>query len=402
MRAGILILSGFNIRAVVALCRWSARARIPAHLAARDSGDPIYLTDYAAQVFEQRTSTLLDLSLLTAWIQRLRAGHGYDRVLLAPSTEFLNRFLVKNREPIEAAGGLVPLVGADLYEQLSDKHAFEKLCASRGISVPATFGKIPGHLPFVAKPKTYGASKSGQIKPYLICTADDLKSFTEREDVANYTLQEFVGGQSLYLLAHISKNGTVTATAQENLIQQARGGSIVLARPHDFHRHPEARRYFQMLRDLGFHGLIMIEVRRCSRTGRHCMIEANPRLWGPIQFTLDQQVDLFGALLADHGLTVPPPKPTAAAHPYYFWSGGLAPSQAPCAFHQYSPDRFLLDFQAIAASDLFCRSDTHRLYEHELAQPAHHEHTHPAGPLPIGQQTQPIPSPAGRAGAIAA
>jgi predicted ATP-grasp superfamily ATP-dependent carboligase len=402
MRAGLLVLSGFNIRAVVALCRWAAAAEIPLHIVARDRNDPIYLTDYRPAVFVERTSAQLDASAVISWIRMLRAAHHYAQVLIPPSTEFLNRLLVSNRGPIEEAGGVVPLVNQRLYEQISDKEAFAALCAAHGICVPATFDRMPDQLPFVAKPRTYTASRIGQIKPYLICTPDDLKQFTEREDPATYVLQEFVEGQSLYLLAHISKTGAVTASAQENLIQQARGGSIVLARPHDFHRQPDAQPYLRLFRESGFHGLVMIEVRRCARTGRHVMIEANPRMWGPIQFALDQRVDLFGALVADHGFAAKPPDPAKITRSHYFWSGGLARSQSPFAFHNYSADRFLGDYHEIAASDLFCRSDTRRLYEHELAKPVPHEQAQPAGPLSIGQQTQPIPSPAGLAGEIAA
>lgn len=378
MRPGLLVLSGFNLRAVVAFCRWAATVPLRVHLVARDAADPIYLTDYGAQVFLERTSAKLELADVTGWIARLRADQGYDRVLIAPSTEFLNRLLVKHRAAIEAAGGIVPLVDAALYARISDKQAFERMCVDHGLAVPATFATIPARLPFVAKPKIYGASKRGQIKPYLVCTADDLHEFTAREDVAAYTLQEFVEGESLYLLAHLSRSGSVTACAQENLIQQARGGSIVLARAHDFHRQPEAQAYFAMLRGVGFHGLIMIEVRRCTRTGRHVMIEANPRMWGPMQFTLDQQVDLFGALLADYGFAVQSPRPAADPRPFYFWSGGLARAHAPFAYHHYSADRFLEDYQAIAASDLFGRGDTRRLHAHELAPTPPHEHAHAA------------------------
>jgi predicted ATP-grasp superfamily ATP-dependent carboligase len=368
MRVGVLILSGFNIRAVVAFCRRAAAARLPVHLVARNAGDPIYLTDYGTHVFEERTSAQLEPAAILEWIRRLRTEHGYARVFIVPSTEFLNRVLLKHRDAIEAAGGIVPLVSRNLYEQISDKHAFAGLCSSRGLCVPATFERIPDRFPFVAKPKAYGAAKSGQIKPYLIFSSDDLARFLAREEPSRFFLQEFVEGRSLYLLAHVAKNGAVTACAQENLIQQPHGGSIVLARTHAFHRHPAADGYLRLLREVGFHGLIMIEVRECAHTGRHVMIEANPRLWGPLQFTLDQGVDILGAWLADSGFTLPPlTAPSPLGH-YYFWSGGLAHGDAPETFHYYSAERFREDYETIAAADLFCRPDTQRLYEHELAE----------------------------------
>src|SRR5438046_2675739 len=124
MRTGLLVLSGFNIRAVIALCRRAADASVPVHLIARNGHDPIYLTSYASQVFEERIHPQLYLATITGWIRRLRTKYLYARVVLAPSTEFFNRVLLKNRAAIEEAGGIVPLVNEDRYAQLSDKHAF--------------------------------------------------------------------------------------------------------------------------------------------------------------------------------------------------------------------------------------------------------------------------------------
>lgn len=368
MRAGLLVLSGYNIRAVVALCRWASGAGLPLHIIARSPDDPIYRTDYAGCVFVERTSPALDAAETCAWIRRLREQHGHDAVVIAPSTEYFNRFLLQHRADIEPAGGIIPLVDAPLYEQVSDKHAFAALCAAHGIAVPAEYDDMPDRLPFVAKPRHYGAATSGQIKPYLVFTPTDRERFLAREDRARFFFQEFVEGESIYLLAHVSRNGTVTACAQENLIQQARGGSMVLARPHAFHRDPEAAPYLALLQGIGFHGLIMIEVRCCDRTGRAVMIEANPRMWGPIQFTLDQGVDLFTPLLADHGVVLPAPQPDApeTPRPYYFWSGGLSREHKPYTFHSYSPGRFVDEYAEIATSDLFLRDDSRRLHAHEL------------------------------------
>ena len=122
-----------------------------------------------------------------------------------------------------------------------------------------------------------------------------------------------------------------------------------------------------MLIRAGFHGLVMVEVRRCRRTGRAVMIEANPRMWGPLQFMLDQQADPLTPLFADHGIEAAVPAVRGVASPYYFWSGGLSRTLPPCAFHNFSPDRFVADYARIAAADLFARDDTRRLHQHELA-----------------------------------
>lgn len=367
MRIGLMSLSGHNLRAVVALCRWAAAAGVPLHLVARDAGDPIHLTGYASQVFVQRRSAALDVEGVVGWIRQLCRQHGYGQVVIAPSTEFFNRFLLRNRAAIEAAGGIVPLVEQALYEQVSDKHAFAAMCEAHGIPVPAASDGLPEHLPFVAKPRQYLGASSGQVKPYLVFTPAERERFLRREAVENFFFQEFVEGESLYLLAHIARNGQVTVCSQENLMQQAAGGSIILARAHGFHQEPEARPYLGMLIGAGFHGLVMVEVRRCRRTGRAVMIEANPRMWGPLQFMLDQQADPLAPLFADHGIEVAAPAVRGAASPYYFWSGGLSRTLPPCAFHNFSPDQFVADYARIAAADLFARDDTRRLHQHELA-----------------------------------
>ena len=366
MRRGVVALSGYNVRAVVALCRWAAAAGVPVHLAARDAADPIGLTDHAARVFVQRRSPRLDLDEVLTWIRGLCDQHGYAQLLLAPSTEFFNRFMLRHRVAIEAAGGIVPLVDEALYLRVSDKQAFGEMCAACDIAVPATFDGVPDTLPFVAKPRRYLAARSGRVKPYLIHTPAERAQFLAQESADAFFYQEFVQGQSLYLLAHIGRGGQVTASAQQNLMQQADGGSIVLARAHDFHHEPEARPYLDMLLDAGFHGLVMIEVRRCQRTGRCVMIEANPRMWGPLQFMLDRQRDPFTPLFADHGFEPAPPAPHGAPSPYYFWSGGLPTGVPGCTFHDFSADLFVADYPRIAAADLFARDDTRRLHRHEL------------------------------------
>lgn len=367
-RRGVVALSGHNIRAVVALCRWAAGAGVPVHLAARDAADPIYLTSHAQRVFVQRRSPALELAEIAGWIARLREQHRYEQVVIAPSTEFFNRFLLRHRAAIEAAGGIVPLVDEALYERVSDKEAFAAMCAAHGLPVPAVFDTLPDRLPFVAKPRRYSGRTGMQVKPYLVLSEADREKFLRREAIEDFFFQEFVEGQSLYLLAHIARNGRVVASAQENLVQQAEGGSIVLARAHEFHREPEARRYLAMLIEAGFHGLVMVEVRRCRRTGRAVMIEANPRLWGPLQFMLDRQADALAPLFADHGIEVEAPAPRHAERPYYFWSGGLARRAPWCVFHDgYSPQAFVEDYRRIAECDLFAREDSLPLHRHELA-----------------------------------
>ena len=369
MAQGVLILSGYNIRAVVAFCRWATARGVPFHLVARDPSDPIFLTDYAAQVLLTRDSPKLDLAQVLYWAGLLRTRHGYARVLLLPSTEFLNRFMLAHRAALEQAGCMVPLVDQALYCQLSDKYSFGRLCGEAGIAVPAEYNILPDHFPFVAKPRSYAGIGTRQLKPHLVYGPAERERFLSQEDSADFYYQQYVEGRSLYLLACLPRAGAPALFSQENLVQQPEGGSVILARADDFHLHADALPYLALLAQAGFHGLIMIEVRRAA-DGTCYMIEANPRLWGPMQLVVDHPTGIFDAFLADYGFATAVPEPTVAtagtaAVPCYYWSGGL--QAGPPSYHNFSAAALAAQQAAIAAYDIFQRHDSMPLYRHEQA-----------------------------------
>lgn len=369
MRKGVLILSGYNVRAVVAFCRWAKCQRVPFHLIARNEADPIFLTAFSNSVILTREKELLELEDFCGWITRIRNQHAYQEVLVLPSTEFLNRFMLSNRTAIEMVGGVVPLIDKQLYERISDKYSFGKACSDFGISVPEEYPEPPVNIPFVAKPRSYAAIGKRQLKPYLIYGAADLASFRQHEAAGDYYFQQYIRGKSIYLLACIPTNGKPVLFAQENLMQQANGGSVILARTDNFHRQQSAAQYLELLAGMRFYGLIMIEVRFHEDTQQHFMIEANPRLWGPIQLAVDNGIDFFGTLLRDHGFEVDDFSNQIQIEQgrFYFWSGGLSDGRKP-AYHNYSPDQFIDEFSAITGNDLFLREDTMALFRHELLQ----------------------------------
>jgi len=343
-------------------------------IVARSDQDPIFFTAYAHRVGHVRSSPDLGPDQVLAWAEVLRKEHGERKVLILPSTEYLNRTLLAHRESLEQAGCIVPLVSSKLYEQLSDKESFARACEAHDIPIPAEYPAPPSAAPFVAKPKRYAAATGQQLVPQLILSGEDLERFSAEEDEEDYFYQEFVTGRSLYLLAHVDSHKPDLVFSQENLIQQPRGGSVVLARPAEFHLDPLASKYLDMLHSLGFHGMIMIEVRLDESTGRAPMIEANPRIWGPQQLSQDNGVDFFGALLSNYGFpTFPSSHQEKPSNPLYFWSGGLQVEPDPPAYHNYSPDEFARDFPQLQANDLFLREDTLDLYLHQSGATKKHE-----------------------------
>ena len=369
-----MVISGYNIRAVIACCRWATAHGVEFHVIARNESDPIFLTDYGKKVAVVRQSEQLGTSELLSWVAAIRTDHRAGKILILPSTEYLNRTLLKHRTALEQDGCVIPLAPADLYEQLSDKDRFAQVCAEHGIEIPEPREGTQSDLPFVAKPRAYASRTGRQLIPHLIRTEADRARFIAEEQDSDYFFQEFVFGRSLYLLAHIAAEEEDLLFSQENLIQQARGGSVVLARPADFHHGELAGQYVSMLHQLRFTGLVMIEVRVDPAAGRACMIEANPRIWGPLQLSLDNGIDFLGALLSNHGFGPFQPDAAPSDARSYLWSGGLsADPELPATYHNYSAEQFANELPTLKTDDLFCREDTLDLYAAQSGAERHHE-----------------------------
>ncbi len=361
----VLIFSGYNVRGVIAFCRWATLNDISFHIIAANKNDQIFLTDYKNQVVFIRESSKLQLGDFNKWVDKLCDIHGYHRVLILPTTEYLNRFLIHHRNEFEREKCCVPLVEKKLYISISDKSSFADICHSYGLDIPEATNHIHEQFPFVAKPRTYQNVNNKQLIPYLINDGHDLAGFLEQEDAEDFFYQEYVVGRSIYLLAYCRQDKRDILFSQENLMQQTGGKSIILAKPSNFHETSIAQAYVNMLHDIGFFGLIMIEVRFDQAQDRCTMIEANPRLWGPLQLAVDNNIDLFGAMLKDYGFLIQPSDSSGEGGKNYFWSGGISNKAQPIAYHNYSGEQFVVDFSTLRTQDLFFRTDTFNLFVEE-------------------------------------
>jgi hypothetical protein len=344
-RQAFLIFSGYNQRAVIAFCREATRLNVPFFIVAKSEEDTIFLTAYRDRVLAIRQEKGLSIPEVDACIQQVREVAKYDSLVILPSSEFLNRFFLDHRLYYESLGCRLPLVHKSLYETISDKWSFGQLCLQYGLRVPRTFsgtGERP-LLPFVAKPIHYFATDGSKtLAPYLIYTEEDWKAFTQKENKEWFYFQEFIEGRSFYLLFYLSQRGSCLYS-QENLVQQAEGKSIILAKSAHLHEEAIASQYKDMLENEGFSGLIMIELRQ--KAGEYIMIEANPRLWGPSQLFIDAGVPLFEYFIRDQGFEIKNAMPFLPKEVYYYWNGGLIEDgrqQKQVVFHGFDAELFQL------------------------------------------------------------
>lgn len=316
-----VIFSGYNQRAVIAFLRTLEKHNLPCSIIACTAKDPILSTRYQQKIDLIRDSKTLEKPNFLAWLKTLQKKYSEDQLILLPSSEYLNRFLLQHRNAIESLDIKIPLVNQKIYEKISDKGSFEELCKNYQISVPERISQIT--YPCIAKPHTYFSNSGGTLSPIILRDAESYQIFLDHYEEEDFYFQRYVQGESIYLLCYFYLNGTVDIFSQKNLLQQDDGKSILAAEYSDFWKNPEAEKYIALLQDQGFHGIIMIEIRKENDT--YYMIEANPRPWGPSQFMIDSNANLFESMLFDLELTDQKPEIINSYRPEakYFWKNGI-------------------------------------------------------------------------------
>lgn len=366
--ACVLLFSGYNNRALLSFMRTLEEYSVEYAVIARNDQDQIFHTHYRDRVIYTRTSASLDLKLLEDCLGLARSKFGGRRVLIAPSTEALNRFLLQQRESLAAMHALVPLADKTCYESISDKAAFTALCRAGGLLVPAEYSVLErALLPFVAKPKEYTGKNGKTHSPVLVFSEAQRRAFAAEHESGDFYFQEYVEGRSIYLLYYFGKNGHVYSYSQENLVQQPEGKSIVAARSARYHEQPISSEYEALFIELGFSGLVMVELRE-NACGQY-MIEANPRFWGPSQLFVDAGVNFFAYLLQDYGLCKPQAHEFVKGEATYLWFGGIfetLKNSGELSFMNCTPESFYADFDIWMSHDVYKRSDSLDVFTMEL------------------------------------
>lgn len=364
-----LIFTGFNQRAVIAFLRTLTKNEQPYALIAKAKTDPIFLTEYKSHVFSIRNKVELDLSDIINCINEVKQKLPSKEYIIAPSTEALNRFVIKHISKFKELNCSTSLVNNELYELISDKYKFWELCLKNGIEVPKNYESFnSAEIPFVAKPFSYFSSSGNTYSPVLILNEKDKDDFKQSYKVDDFFYQKFVKGRSLYLLYYFHRNGKIFKYSQENIVQQPEGKSIVAAISSNFHLSEESLKYEYLLKKINYHGFIMIEIRQDNLS--NYMIEANPRFWGPSQLFVDAKRNFFECYLHDFGdLTSMPEFQDDIEQIKYFWFGGFIESyknDKKPFFHKNDEKDFLLEIADWLQFDIYKRTDTINIFKSEM------------------------------------
>lgn len=369
MKKRLIIFSGYNQRAVISLLRECVRLQVNASIIASSSNDTIFKTVYSDLVIVTRENVSLSIDSFVPLFELISNKYIDEEFVIAPSTESLIRLFLENRDMLTNYRCILPVTDKRHYELISDKSAFYELCEKNNLKVPLVYQDIH-HCPekFVAKNKFLQSAKTKKyLAPVLIYDISDKEDFLRTYDVDDYYYEEYLDptqGGSYYLLYYFFKNQSVQKFSQENILQQADGKSIVIAKSADIHNTCISQKYEDLFHKLGFRGLVMVELRK--HNDEYYMIEANPRMWGPSQLCIDSGISMLHAFLYDWGLTNVPVE-VNPKEKYYCWSGGIRENLiehkklSVLCNAEFSVDQI----KDIFGSDIYCREDTMMIFRGE-------------------------------------
>ena len=281
----VILFTGANERAVGAFCRSLQRDRIDFVLITRNTQDALYRTRLRRYLFAQRTQDALDENEFKRLLLDIKAHHPTRPLTIAPSAESINRLLMGMQDWLCQEGIRGISVSPQIYHLFSDK---EKLLAAAkvvGLEIPAQIEQLSERqLPLVLKPRVESGPHGQRLYPLLVRNAAEYAEHASHYDAAHYLIQRYIDGQSFYYL-YFRNDAGVVALYQRNIAQQAAGKSMVAA---ELVRCPDTntdQRLRALLEQHHYCGFIMFEVMESA--GQHFIIEANPRLWGPMQLALE-------------------------------------------------------------------------------------------------------------------
>jgi predicted ATP-grasp superfamily ATP-dependent carboligase len=370
LNSAVLVFSGYNQRAVISFVRTLEKRKLIYGIIAKSANDPIFMTNYRTKVVDIRRTQSLNKYSLSKCIEVAKNKINCRNLIIAPSTEALNRYLLKERSYFENNGCIIPLIDAETYKLISDKKSFSDLCRKNGIFVPKEYEfKKSMRLPYVAKPQKYlSPEKKKQLVPLIIDSDLKQAEFIAKYRIGDFYFQEFISGESFYLLYYFGRNGEIYKYSQKNIAQQADGKSIVAAVSNDFHLSDESGKYERLFKKLDYFGFVMVEVR--EKGGKHYMIEANPRFWGPSQLFVDAGINLFDAFLYDYCVHKVKPKMKVRGGAKYFWLGGIIGNlreNKKIVIHGNNEYEFWSDLHSWLNWDVYRRKDTINIFKGETS-----------------------------------
>lgn len=91
----------------------------------------------------------LDMEEICSLIRQAKQKYQFAEFVIAPSTEALNRFILLHTEEFRRLGCIMTMVDRSLYEAISDKASFSRICnenkilTPKAMPLPEKWGGVP-------------------------------------------------------------------------------------------------------------------------------------------------------------------------------------------------------------------------------------------------------------------
>ncbi|MCC5941644.1 MAG: hypothetical protein JJU37_08895 [Balneolaceae bacterium] len=273
-----------------------------------NSNNTFYYDKNSSSAFIQ---SLLNIKNRTGNFEMLPFGEKYVRWMSKYKSKLIDN-------------GVTPHVASyDVYKQLSNKGEFLKTCSKYGINIPKRFQIDEINktlLPFVVKP--FKLKTGGKIlkAPLLIRNENGFNDFIAKDlDYKEHIFESFIEGPSIYYSSYYNNGEKKVSFTQINTLQQPGGKSVIKA--HPYFELPELiiDKIDNLFKGLEYQGIMMFELKQCQTSYNYYAIECNPRLWGPLQLTIENGVN-FPAIMC--GININQSN-KADQNVGYYWRNGI-------------------------------------------------------------------------------
>jgi predicted ATP-grasp superfamily ATP-dependent carboligase len=232
------------------------------------------------------------------------------RIEVVVPSEIESSLMLASIAPRFRGAALFPVADAELVQSLSDKWQFAQLSARAGVPHPPTrlierpeqFGELDLSRPVLTKPLR-GAFGEGIV---LLDSAAALERYLAGggRDRLPILVQDLIPGRDVCMSVLADRGRIAAYTIQEPGADEA---------TRNFLDDPRVREIGErLIAASGYHGVVHFDMRRDERDGSVLTLEANPRFWASLLYSLWAGVN-FAELGVRQALGAPTATPAVAA-----------------------------------------------------------------------------------------
>ena len=243
-----------------------------------------------------------------------------EKLLIIPCSDYYAELTVKNRVLLSEFSD-TPIISKQLYERVSGKSAFYKLCKEKGLPCPETEFHTAESLlsicqtidcPVVIKPDNSNSfsylhlNMENRKKVYICQSCEEIKTIAEGLFSSGYTapltVQRYIpGDKALTVNAYCDKVGRVRLIGAARPLLEYRSPTLIgnYAALKTVKAEDVCDRIASFLEDIGYVGFVNFDLKFDEKTGEYLFFELNPRQGRSSYYMQAAEAGLMTALCED-------------------------------------------------------------------------------------------------------